>query len=102
MSSRNPFRGQKHRVPSLRDPDIARHIRVARQDQPQINWRYPQHFAKERERYGKRTGVERAIKRLKVDLGGEVLTHRDAHRVQAHLDRKLLTLHLLLAASASQ
>jgi hypothetical protein len=79
-----------------------RHIRVARQDQPQINWRYPQHFAKERERYGKRTGVERAIKRLKVDLGGEVLTHRDAHRVQAHLDRKLLTLHLLLAASASQ
>jgi hypothetical protein len=38
---------------------------------------------------------------LKVDLNGEHLTHRDAHRVQAHLDRKLLTLHLLLAAAAS-
>jgi hypothetical protein len=45
--------------------------------------------------------VERAIKRLKVDLRGEHLTHRDVHRVQAHFDRKLLTLHLLLAATAS-
>jgi membrane associated rhomboid family serine protease len=26
MSSRNPFRGQKHRVPSLRDPDIAKDL----------------------------------------------------------------------------
>jgi hypothetical protein len=78
-----------------------RHIRVEREDQPQINWDHPQHFVRERERYGKRTGVERAIKRLKVDLNGEYLTHRDAHRVQAHLDRKLLALHLLLAAAAS-
>lgn len=77
-----------------------RHIRVDRGDQPQIDWDHPQHFAKERARYAKRTGVERAIKRLKVDLRGEVLTHRDALRVQAHLDRKLLTLHLLLASAA--
>ena len=33
---------------------------------------------------------ERAIKRLKVDPHAEHLTHRDALRVQAHLDRKLL------------
>lgn len=79
-----------------------RWVRVARADQPQINWDHPQHLPEERKRYGKRTGVERAIKRLKVDLGGESLTHRDVHRVQAHLDRKLLTLHLLLAASVSQ
>jgi hypothetical protein len=78
-----------------------RHIRVEREDQPQINWEHPQHFAREQERYGKRTGIERAIKRLKVDLNGECLTHRDGHRVQAHLDRKLLTFHLLLAAAAS-
>lgn len=78
-----------------------RHIRVDRKDQPQINWDHPQHFARDRFRYQKRTGVERAIKRLKKDLNGEHLTHRDAHRVQAHLDRKLLILHLLLAASAS-
>jgi hypothetical protein len=78
-----------------------RHIRVERKDQPQIHWEHPQHFARDRTRYGKRTGVERAIKRLKVDLHGEYLTHRDAHRVQAHLDRKLLVLHLLLAAAAS-
>jgi len=75
-----------------------RNIRVGRKDQPQIDWDYPQHFARDRTRYGKRTSVERAIKRLKVDLRGEHLTHRDALRVQAHLDRKLLILHLLLAA----
>jgi hypothetical protein len=78
-----------------------RHIRVVREDQPQINWEHPQHNARDRARYGKRTGVERAIKRLKVDLNGEHLTHRDAHRVQAHLDRKLLTLHLLLEVAVS-
>ncbi len=78
-----------------------RHIRVERKDQPQINWEHPQHFARDRARYGKRTGVERAIKRLKVDLNGEHLTHRDAHRVQAHLDRKLLILHLLVAAAGT-
>jgi len=78
-----------------------RHIRVDREDQPQINWEHPQHFARDRAHYGKRTGVERAIKRLKVDLNGEYLTHRDAHRVQAHLDRKLLILHILLTAAAT-
>ena len=75
-------------------------IRVNRGDLPQINWDHPQHFARNRALYQRRTGVERAIKRLKVDLCGEDLTHRDALRVQAHLDRKLLALHLLLAARA--
>jgi hypothetical protein len=78
-----------------------RYIRVDRNDFPHIDWDHPQHFARNRARYQKRTGVERAIKRLKVDLNGEHLTHRDAHRVQAHLDRKLLILHLLLAAASS-
>ena len=76
-----------------------RHIRVPRGLQPHIDWEHPQHFSREQARYRKRTGVERAIKRLKVDLRGEHLTHRDALRVQAHLDRKLLTLHLLLSGS---
>jgi hypothetical protein len=75
-----------------------RHIRVDRQDQPQIDWDHPQHSTRERARYDRRPGVERAIKRLKVDLHGAHLTHRNALRVQAHLDRKLLILHLLLAA----
>ena len=75
-----------------------RQIRVHRRDLPQIDWDHPQHSVRDRARYNKRTGVERAIKRLKVDLNGEHLTHRDVHRVQAHLDRKLLTLHLLLAS----
>lgn len=76
-----------------------RNIRVDRRDLPQIDWDHPQHFARNRARYAKRTAAERAIKRLKIDLHAEYLTHRDAHRVQAHFDRKLLTLHLLLAAA---
>jgi hypothetical protein len=79
-----------------------RHIRVARKDFPQIDWDHPQHFARDRTRYKKRTGVERAIKRLKVDLSGENLTARNSHRVQAHLDRRLLILHLLLSAEAQE
>lgn len=78
-----------------------RHIRVDRHDFPQIDWDHPQHFAKNNARYQKRTGIERAIKRLKTDLLGEQLGHRDGPRVQAHLDRKLLTFHLLLAAADS-
>lgn len=78
-----------------------RHIRVARKDQPQLNWDHPQLLVRDNARYQMRTGVERAIKRLKVDLNGELLTHRDGLRVQAHFDRKLLTLHLLLALAAS-
>jgi hypothetical protein len=78
-----------------------RYIRVNRQNLPQIDWDYPQHSAKNRARYNKRTGVERAIKRLKVDLNGEHLTHRNVNRVQAHLDRRLLTIHILLAAQLS-
>jgi hypothetical protein len=78
-----------------------RHVRVNRCDFPQIDWDHPQHAARDRERYKKRTGVERAIKRIKIDLKGAHLTHRDALRVQAHLDRRLLVLHLLLAAFTS-
>ena len=74
-----------------------RHVRVDRSDFPQIDWDHPQHLARERARYARRTGIERAIKRLKVDLGGEDLTHRDALRVQAHFDKRLLLLHVLLA-----
>jgi hypothetical protein len=78
-----------------------RHIRVHRRDLPQIDWDHPQHSARNRSRYKKRTGVERAIKRLKVDLKAEHFTHRGVHRAQAHLDRKLLTLHILLAVTHS-
>lgn len=76
-----------------------RHIRVDRDDFPQIDWEHPQHLRRNKARYKQRTGVERAIKRVKVDLAAEHLTVRDGLRVQAHLDRRLLVLHLLLAAS---
>jgi hypothetical protein len=77
-----------------------RNIRVERQLTPQIDWDHPQHFRTEKAIYGRRTGVERAIKRIKVDLDAQCLPYRDAYRVQAFLDRKLLTLHLLLKIQA--
>ena len=83
----------------LRDGATRRHLRVNRRDFPQIDWDHPQHFARNQARYSQRTGIERGIKRLKVDLGGEHLSHRNAVRAQAHLDCRLLSLHLLLAAA---
>ena len=77
-----------------------RYIRVERHLTPQVNWDHPQHFRTEKALYAKRTGVERAIKRIKVDLDAQCLPYRDARRVQAFLDRKLLTLHLLLKIQA--
>jgi hypothetical protein len=79
------------------DKGPRRQIRVDRQLFPAIDWDYPQHAIRHQTRYRRRSGVERAIKRLKVDLGAQTLTHRDGHRVQAHFERRLLTLHLLLA-----
>jgi len=78
-----------------------RNIRLSRGDFPQIDWDNPQHLQRNKARYQRRTGVERAIKRLKVDLKAEELGHRDSLRVQAHIDRKLLTMHLLLRAAHS-
>ena len=87
-------------TPVHRRPLVAgRAAWVRRADLPQIDWEHPQHLARNRARYARRTGVERGIKRLKVDLRGETLTHRNGLRVQAHLDRRLLALHLLLAAA---
>ena len=83
----------------LRGQGARRHVRTHRKDFPQIDWEHPQHLARNKARYAQRTGIERGIKRLKVDLGGERLTHRNAVRAQAHLDRRLLALHLMLAAA---
>lgn len=74
-----------------------RHLRLRREDFEQIDWDRPQHQGRHRATYALRTGVERAIKRLKIDLGGEHLTRRGAVRVQAHIDRRMLVIHLLLA-----
>ncbi|MBI4863481.1 MAG: hypothetical protein HY815_24935 [Candidatus Riflebacteria bacterium] len=43
-----------------------------------------------------RTSVERAIKRFKLDFGDDHLARRGNEAFQAHLDRSLIALHLLL------
>lgn len=83
----------------LQKGSARRQLRVRRSYFPHINWEHPQHLARNQARYSMRTGIERGIGRLKVHLGGEHLTHRNAIRVQAHLDCRLLSLHLLLAAA---
>jgi len=88
------------RAPSCGQGGARRYIRVDRNAFKQINWDNPQHLQSNRELYQHRTGVERAIKRLKVDLGAEHVTQRNALRVQAIVDTKMMTLHLLLRAQA--
>jgi hypothetical protein len=83
------------------DKGQRRLIRVDRHHFPAIDWEHPQHAIRHQARYRRRSGVERAIKRLKVDLGAQILNHRDGHRVQAHFDRRLLTLHMLLAFNSA-
>ena len=73
-----------------------RTLRTRRADFPQIDWDHPQHLDCNRRLIRRRTSVERMIKRIKVDLRGEILTRRDATRVQAHFDKRLLVLHLML------
>lgn len=43
-----------------------------------------------------RTSVERAIKRIKLDFGDDHLSRRGNDAFQAHLDRSMIALHLLL------
>jgi len=73
-----------------------RTLRTRRVDFPQIDWDHPQHLDRHRRLIRRRTSIERMIKRIKVDLHGETLTRRHARRVQAHFDKRLLVLHLLL------
>jgi hypothetical protein len=93
--------GCPHAAGCLLSSGKARHLRVPRTEFPQIDWEHPQHAARRKVTYALRTGVERAIKRLKIDLGAEHLAHRGATRVQAHVDRRMLLLHILLAADPS-
>lgn len=44
----------------------------------------------------RRTAVERAIKRIKLDFGDDRLTRRGNLAFQAHLDRSLIAFHLML------
>lgn len=44
----------------------------------------------------RRTAVERAIKRIKLDFGDDELTRRGNDAFQAHLDRSLIAFHLML------
>lgn len=43
-----------------------------------------------------RSVIERSIKRIKLDFGDDHLTRRGNHAFQAHLDRSLAALHLVL------
>ncbi len=73
-----------------------RTLRTRRAEFPQIDWDHPQHLVRNRRFIQRRTSVERMIKRIKVDLHGEIVTRRDANRIQAHFDKRLLVLHLML------
>ncbi len=87
-----PFRQQCCR----RDSNLGRHVTIPFGYLPAINSQDPSMAKRFRRAIGQRTSIERAIKRLKMDLGSPQLTRRGHAAFQAHMDKSLLALHLLL------
>jgi len=73
-----------------------RTVRVPRATTPQIDWKHPQHLAREKTRYRLRTAVERQIERVKGPLERNRLPCRGRVRVQSFLDLRLAALHMLV------
>ena len=87
-------------IQGLLQEGTARNIRVARKDQPRSTGTIPSSCSESARATRSGPASSAPSSRLKVNLNAEHLTYRDAHRVQARLDRKLLTLHVLLEVAA--
>jgi len=74
-----------------------RTLRTNTSDFPQIDWDNPQHLARWKNQYRKRTAIERMIKIIKVDYCVEHFQKRDSMNFQGHLDKAMLALHILLS-----
>jgi hypothetical protein len=74
-----------------------RTLRTKASDFPQIDWDNPQHLARWKKQYGKRTAIERMIKTIKIDYCAESFNKRDSLNFQGHLDKIMLALHILLS-----
>jgi hypothetical protein len=74
-----------------------RTLRTKACDFPQIDWNKPQHSARWKKQYRKRTAIERMIKIIKVDYCAEHFNKRDSVNFQGHLDKAMLALHILLS-----
>ena len=73
-----------------------RHVAIAFEKLPHIDPEDPPMARRFKVLMARRPAIERAIKRLKIDLGDPHLTRRGNDAFQAHLDRSLLAFHLLL------
>lgn len=78
------------------DAKRGRHITVSFDLLPQIDPDDPQLSKRFKAMLARRTSIERAIKRIKCDLGGDTLTKRGNDTFQARLDKTLIAYHLLL------
>ena len=74
-----------------------RTLRVNASDFPQIDWKNPQHLARWKNQYKKRTAIERIIKTVKVDYAAENFYKRDNINFQGHLDKAILAIHMYLS-----
>jgi len=74
-----------------------RTLRTNASDFSQIDWDNPQHLARWKKHYRKRTAIERMIKIIKVDYCVEHFHKRDSLNFQGHLDKAMLALHILLS-----
>lgn len=73
-----------------------RHVAIPFEQLPHLDPEEPPMARRFKVLMSRRTAVERAIKRIKLDLGNPHLSRRGNDAFQGHLDRSLLAFHLLL------
>ncbi len=73
-----------------------RHVTIPFDLLPQIDPNDPQLSKRFKAMLARRTSIERGIKRIKCDLGGDTLTKRGNAACQARLDKTLIAYHMLL------
>jgi hypothetical protein len=78
------------------DSTTGRHVTVPFDLLPAINSADPAMAKRFKTTIRHRTSIERAIKRLKLDFGSPRLSRRGHAACQAHVDKSLLALHILL------
>lgn len=76
--------------------DGGRHVAIPFEKLPHIDPEDPPMTRRFKVLMSRRPAVERAIKRIKIDLGDPQLVRRGNDAFQGHLDRSLIAFHLLL------
>lgn len=79
-----------------------RTIRIPQSMTPQIDSEFPQHLHLFKEKYGERTAIERVNAQAKEGLSMRRVHKRGRQAVEAHVDRSIITAHVLAYMSVQE